>query len=100
MNCGLLYVKNPPDEQEINEAHRQGLHRGKKTLDVTGTYNPLRISHHLRILNDVFESDLNQKKTWLDIGCGHGEFIEALQQTDDTLKVYGSEPNIHKQESA
>ena len=43
---------------------------------------------------------IDNKKTWLDIGCGHGEFIEAVESYFNGVSVKGTEPNVHKAESA
>jgi SAM-dependent methyltransferase len=99
--CGLLFVENRPDEQEISQAHKQGKHFGEKEFDVTGRFHSERISQYLKVLEDLFEKDLNDKKTWLDIGCGHGEFMVAVKKySGGVITTKGTEPNIRKQESA
>ena len=56
---------------------------------------------YLDVLNDVFKGDLGDKRTWLDVGCGHGEFLLALQQYGSgKIAVRGTEPNERKQQSA
>ncbi len=85
----------------ISEAHRQGVHGGSKNFNITGRYNPDIIPWYQRILKDLYKDEAMQnKQTWLDVGCGHGEFIEAVQKYCREIKVRGSEPNTHKQESA
>ena len=99
--CGLLYVQNPPGLAEISKAHTQGLHRGEKAIEVTGRYSPTTVRRFSSVLKDLFEDGLDGNIRWLDVGCGHGEFIEALQRfTPHSIQVIGSEPNTHKQESA
>lgn len=99
--CGLLFVDNPPDENEISQAMKQGTHRGIKELDVTGVFHVQKIRHYLKILEDMFKGKLGNHKTWLDVGCGHGEFIMAVQEySAGRVTVKGTEPNIYKQESA
>lgn len=99
--CGLLFVKNRPDDNEISEARKQGVHGGLNSLDVTGVYDPNKIPIYLKVLDDLFEGDLCNKRNWLDVGCGHGEFMEAVQQySAGKIAVIGSEPNVHKQKSA
>jgi len=99
--CGLLFVENRPDDNEIVEAIKQGKHPGVKELDVTGRYNPLKISNYIKVLEELYNKDLGGIKTWLDIGCGHGEFIMAIQKySHGRISARGSEPNVHKQESA
>lgn len=99
--CGLLYVQNPPSLDQITNAHTQGLHGGKKTIQVTGRYDPFAVKRYSSILGDLFENGLQDEIHWLDVGCGYGEFIEALKEFGPrSLKILGSEPNVHKQKSA
>lgn len=99
--CGLLYLKERPDNTQISQAHKQGRHTGLKELDHTGVFNDNKVPNYLKILNDIYKVDLGGKKSWLDIGCGHGEFIAALQEySSGSICATGSEPNVHKQESA
>jgi SAM-dependent methyltransferase len=100
-NCNLLYVSNRPADNEISEAHRQGKHGGDKTFDITGHFEPAKIPHYLEVLRDLFDDDLVGEKTWLDIGCGHGEFLTAVQRYGrGKIVVSGTEPNERKQQSA
>ena len=52
--CGLIYMKNLPDASEISEAHKQGLHKGLKELNVTGTFQEGKIQAYIVILNDLY----------------------------------------------
>lgn len=99
--CGLLYLQERPDDKDISQAHRQGKHTGLKELDVTGRFNAGKIPVYLRVLDDLFEGDFANKRTWLDVGCGHGEFMVALRQySNGKISAKGTEPNIRKQKSA
>lgn len=99
--CGLLFVEDRPNDSEISEANKQGLHGGRNAFDVTGTFDPAKITVYLKILEDLFKEDLGNKNTWLDVGCGHGEFMVAVQKYGSAeIIVKGTEPNVHKQESA
>lgn len=100
--CGLLYVNPIPEEREINTAHSIGIHRGTKAVNVTGSFNKRKIPHYLSILNDFFDDhSILYDKSWLDIGCGHGEFIAAINQfSKDKAITRGLEPNFFKQKSA
>jgi len=97
-----LFVNHRPIDEEIGQAHKLGVHRGMEVLEVTGTFNHIKISDYLEILEDIFENGLAlDKKTWLDVGCGHGEFLVALKKFSKGRVIpKGVEPNIHKQKSA
>lgn len=99
--CGLLFIEDRPDDNEISQAHKQGKHGGIKKFDVTGVFNPGKISRYLKVLEELFNEDLASKKTWLDVGCGHGEFMAAVQKySSGKVTIKGTEPNVHKQNSA
>ncbi len=99
--CGLLFVENPPSADEIDSAHRQGLHRGEKSLNVTGRYNAKAVHRYVKVLEDLFDNGIKDNSDWLDVGCGHGEFLEALGAfSNGKVRAVGSEPNEYKQKSA
>ena len=100
--CGLLYVTPRLSAEEVAEGHRYGMHEGDAALEVTGYFNKDKIGFYLRILNDFYGAEHEWAgKSWLDIGCGHGEFLAAITQfTGGKSNALGLEPNVHKQESA
>lgn len=100
--CGLLYIEERPDDDEISQAHKQGKHRGTDELNVTGKFEPREIRKYLRVLADIYGKEkIDSPRTWLDIGCGHGEFMRAVDQyAGGRVKLKGTDPNVHKQESA
>ena len=101
-DCGLLYVNPRPTDEDIEQAHQTGVHRGSELLLTTGYRNPQKINNYLEILREFFPNELIlTRKKWLDIGCGYGEFLEALNIfTKGEIKLKGIEPNIDKQISA
>ena len=101
-SCGLLYVKDRPENSLISQASKQGIHTtGKKVLDVTARYNPGKITGYMKVLDDLFSRELTGLNKWLDIGCGYGEFIQAVNNySSGRINIKGSEPSVHKQESA
>lgn len=97
-SCGLLYVSNPPDLESIAKAATQGLHPGDHELDVTGVFKPSKVKEYRRILNEIYDRRAPDEVRWLDIGCGHGEFLTALRDWGIPLSLLvGSEPNLKKQ---
>jgi SAM-dependent methyltransferase len=100
--CGLLYVNPRPEDTEIQDAHQTGSHRGTSNLNVTGRFCASRIPAYLRVLRELYRDGSSLLgKSWLDIGCGHGEFLVALRQfSKHSVVLKGVEPNIHKQETA
>ncbi len=102
-NCGLLYVNPCPDNSEISKATVLGVHKGTKEQFVTGKYHRSRINEYLNVLKYFFteESFQTGQLSWLDIGCGFGEFIEALEiYSNKQLHRCGIDPNEDKIKSA
>lgn len=99
--CGLLYVNPRPAENEVAEAHRYGEHTNKR-LYVASRYDRGAIARYQEILRDFYGDELGQRsRSWLDIGCGWGEFMEALEAySNGRVRVTGTEPNQLKREAA
>jgi SAM-dependent methyltransferase len=99
--CGLLYVDPRPDADEIDQAAQTGRHRGDELLDVTGRFDDSKLPRYRRILADFFPAGYGAGTAWLDIGCGHGEFLGALRDfAAPTMRLRGCEPNAGKIASA
>ncbi len=96
-----MFLEYQPLAEEVTAATRTGQHRGESLIDTTGTFNESAVPRYLRILNDFFPAKTLRLSTWLDVGCGHGEFIESLvRYFGSTLRVRGCEPNRGKTASA
>ena len=100
--CGLLYVNPRPKDQKINESSKIGEHKGTRTIKVTGSFDKWKIKKYIGILDDFFTKEsILVRPEWLDIGCGHGEFLFALKKySNGRFIIKGVEPNIDKQNSA
>jgi SAM-dependent methyltransferase len=102
--CGLLYVNPRPALATIDKATECGMHRGDETLNVSSRHGgERRVRAYERKLADLYPGDRLRgcSARWLDVGCGHGEFIEALgRASGNTLRVVGSEPNRIKAAAA
>lgn len=96
--CGLLYVNPRPSDQEIDESVKVGAHKGEQTLNSTGHYMATKVAIYRKVLIDIYGMELQgRKRTWLDIGCGHGELLVALQKLcKGNVVAKGIEPNRHK----
>jgi SAM-dependent methyltransferase len=96
--CKLLYVTPRPDPEATAAAHQYGMHHGDTTIAVTGRYRPARIHNYLGILRDIYGPSLPAGlSSWVDIGCGHGEFLAALRAFGGAqLSLIGLEPNVNK----
>lgn len=101
-DCGLLYVNPRPDAEEIDQAHRMGQHRGAELIQTTGYYDFSKVSSYTRTLKDMFgDGSVLNGKRWLDIGCGYGEFLEALNKfSSNGIIARGVEPNVKKAAAA
>lgn len=100
--CGLLFVDPAPNQEQITQAHHVGVHQGDAQVDVTGCFEARKVKAYGKILKDLFGNELaSKKRRWLDIGCGHGEFIESLHlSSGNQVSAIGLEPNVKKQASA
>ena len=102
MGCGLIYLNQLPDENEIVAAHELGVHSGETEIDVTGNYKKSKIRKYKRVLSDFFDAGELQNKNmrWMDVGCGFGELLEALNAFSDSgMLTFGTEFNRKKIES-
>jgi SAM-dependent methyltransferase len=101
--CGLLYVTPRPSEEDISKAKLTGVHEGDKTITTTGRYARRRVGRYVNILKDLYpDNELkNVPLHWFDIGCGFGEFLEALARfSDNKIEARGAEQNEIKIRSA
>jgi SAM-dependent methyltransferase len=102
--CGLLYVSPRPSLDNISRAAQSGLHAGQQELDVSGAYGGAgRVRYYVKKLRALYGAGFFFEcgERWFDIGCGYGEFLEALrEESAGAMKLVGSEPNEKKAASA
>jgi SAM-dependent methyltransferase len=102
-SCGLLYVNPRPDDKDISSSAKTGVHQGENLIDVTGKFSYKKVNNYINVLKDIFGIHLPLNvNSWLDIGCGHGELLLAIQNfgTDRKIWLKGLEPNDSKRQSA
>jgi SAM-dependent methyltransferase len=100
--CGLLYVNPRPNAEEVDQAHKLGQHRGAELIQTTGYYDFSKVSSYTKTLKEIFgDGSVLKGKRWLDIGCGYGEFLEALNKfSSNGVIAKGVEPNLKKSAAA
>ena len=100
VGCGLLYVSPRPKNSEIKESTEEGVFFGKRKLNVLYGFKRKKISKFIGILNEIY-SDKNLEGSWLDIGAGYGEFMNALNIYFTNLHtIEGLEPSRVKLKEA
>ncbi|MDG1551227.1 MAG: class I SAM-dependent methyltransferase [Candidatus Poseidoniaceae archaeon] len=104
IQCGLLFLNPRPGDEEISRVSKSRVYKADELPKVTGTFKEYLKEIYLSRLNDFnYAIMFNQKKrfTWLDINCGHGEFVETVSTLGDKqIDIIGLEPNVRKLEQA
>lgn len=94
--CSLIYVNPRPVDELITEAVKTGVHReveGGKSVVVRRV--PSNVKHYRSILAEMFADiwEKNRPVSWLDVGAGYGELIEAVSGlAPEGSRVSGLEP--------
>jgi SAM-dependent methyltransferase len=95
-NCGLIYVNPRPVLSLVSEAVRTGVHsdveHGRTAI---GKRMPSKVKYYKKILAHMFEDVWTESRivSWLDVGAGYGEVIEAISELAPTgSKIVGLEP--------
>jgi SAM-dependent methyltransferase len=98
--CGLLYVDPMPDPESVDSAVRSGFHKlGGLAVNVRSRRVARKVAIYRRRISTMLVDviDMGRPVTWVDVGCGYGEFMEALQAVLPAgSKVVGVEPMTHK----
>lgn len=102
--CRLLYVHPMPDADAVDAAVKSGLQKlGERVVNVRSRRIASKVGHYRsrleRMIDDVVAA--GKPVTWVDVGCGYGEFMEALRTVLPTgSRIVGIEPMAHKAQSA
>lgn len=80
-SCGFIYVNPRPSQLLIDSAVTTGIHT-ETTLEksVVARRVPAKIPFYRRVFSKLYPDLWSSSKpiSWIDIGCGYGEVIEAL----------------------
>src|SRR5688572_7953712 len=102
--CGLVYVNPRPKLQMISESSRTGVHKTDAgDLTVTFQRSGKKIHRYRKIIREMFAAEIARGTplTWLDVGAGYGEFVEAvLSEIPAGGRVCGVEPMHAKVQAA
>jgi SAM-dependent methyltransferase len=97
--CGFLYLNPRPIADERDKATRLGVHAVGGDLDISERYLPKKVNNYRSILRRTFADvwGLQEPVSWLDIGAGYGEIVDAVELLAPTgSTVVGLEPMIKK----
>ena len=98
--CGIVYVNPRPALAKISEATRLGQHETESgPLNVTYKYSRRKIRRYAQRIQSIYGEEIRQDKplSWLDIGAGFGELVEALWMVlPKSSEVVGLEPMLPK----
>jgi SAM-dependent methyltransferase len=99
-NCGLLFVNPRPPVQQIDKSVQLGNHDlGEGTLNVSGRRLWGKPRSFEKIVRQMFGDVIKQNEpiSWLDVGAGYGEFMEALARVvPPGSTIEGLEPMLSK----
>lgn len=102
--CKLLYVNPMPDSDDVDQAVRNGEHSiNAQKMNVRSRRIPKKIGLYRKYFTHQFADiwQTERKIIWVDVGCGYGETIEAVQMLVTTgSTVIGVEPMAHKAQKA
>lgn len=103
-NCALLFVNPRPQAEYIDSSVRTGIHTfADEPISVRNNWIAKKVPHYKarvsRLLTDIVDAE--KPIQWIDVGCGHGEFLAALSQVLPAgSEITGVEPMTYKAESA
>jgi 2-polyprenyl-3-methyl-5-hydroxy-6-metoxy-1,4-benzoquinol methylase len=97
--CGAVYVRNRPALDAISAAARDGVHEVEEgTLDQRLRRQGWKVWFYARIVARFFRPD--ERVSWLDVGSGNGEFVEAVARALPNATIKGIDPMLAKVERA
>lgn len=98
--CGLVYVNPRPSDSMITDSHKLGQHDTEEgTLNVKARRVSSKVAKYQKIVSEFFRGEISAKTpmTWLDVGAGYGEVVEAATLAlPEGSRVSGIEPMAAK----
>jgi SAM-dependent methyltransferase len=103
-SCGLVYVNPRPNLSLVDEAVKTGTHSAEANSKnvVTKRINS-KVNQYEKIFSEMYVELWKSKKyiSWLDVGAGFGEIIEAISLlATKESNIQGLEPMKPKAEAA
>lgn len=100
-DCDFLYVNPRPRKEAVAEAVQTGVHADNQ--NVAGRRIAKKIPIYKKLFGEMFADVWHRQNpvTWLDVGAGYGEIVEAVSSVAPRgSKVFGIEPMRPKAEAA
>lgn len=103
-NCDLVFVNPRPSLDKIDEAVKTGVHSlENNSINVVTRRIPSKVKQYKKVLGELYKEDWRNNKpiSWLDIGAGFGEIVEAIAMVAPLgSNIEGIEPMEPKAEIA
>jgi SAM-dependent methyltransferase len=102
--CALIYVNPRPNLATISTAVKTGAHgEGAQHLNVKSRRISSKVLFYHKVFERIFDDiwNRNQPISWLDVGAGYGEVLEAVSRLAPVgSNIEGLEPMKPKAEQA
>jgi 2-polyprenyl-3-methyl-5-hydroxy-6-metoxy-1,4-benzoquinol methylase len=102
--CRFIYVNPRPSAEIVQNAVETGVHNElDNNKSAVARRVPSKVAHYKTFFREMFDDvwSYSEPISWLDIGAGYGEIIEALScLAPKGSRIEGVEPMIPKAESA
>lgn len=88
--CGTVYIRERPRTEDISAAARDGMHQTDQgMLDQRLGRQGWKVPFYASIISRFFDEE---GLTWLDVGAGNGEFVQAVKRALPTSIAAGIDP--------
>jgi SAM-dependent methyltransferase len=103
-DCGFVFVNPRPKIELINKAVITGMHSEEANyLNVVTKMIPKKVDYYEKVFKGFFYNEFKKqnKISWLDIGAGFGEIVQAVERiAPSNSYIIGIEPMKPKVEDA